>query len=226
MDIRPDNLPETSTVNVEINPRRRGFIWKFRRIIPQAGILWLKVFGVMAEGSGRVPWALPARRVSAVLESLLAETGSELAAPQAPSAYGTRQWRHSSSCAASHYPRGSLIPSHMPASPAASTLPPKFPLNYRRAIPFPLHPSHFWSDTMVVHPASHALDSPRSVIVSPALRRHLRQINHLGRLTPRPRRFFYGFNYSRLSGALSAASAPAADCVKARFFENGPQQNQ
>jgi hypothetical protein len=39
MDIGPYYLPETSTVHVEISPLRRGFIWKFRCIIAQAGIV-------------------------------------------------------------------------------------------------------------------------------------------------------------------------------------------
>jgi hypothetical protein len=55
MDIRPYNLPERSTVNVEISPLLRGFIWTFRRIIAQPGILSLKIFGVMAEGNTRAP---------------------------------------------------------------------------------------------------------------------------------------------------------------------------
>jgi hypothetical protein len=41
MDISPYNLPERSTVHVELSPLRRGFIWKFRCIIAQPGIVWL-----------------------------------------------------------------------------------------------------------------------------------------------------------------------------------------
>jgi hypothetical protein len=36
-------------MNVDISPLLCGFIWKFRRIIAQAGILWLKTFYVIAE---------------------------------------------------------------------------------------------------------------------------------------------------------------------------------
>jgi hypothetical protein len=38
-DISPYNLLEDLTVNVKISPLLCGFIWKFRRIIAQAGIL-------------------------------------------------------------------------------------------------------------------------------------------------------------------------------------------
>jgi hypothetical protein len=48
MDIGADNFPETSTVGVEISLLLPGFIWKFRRIIAQEGILYLKLFGTMA----------------------------------------------------------------------------------------------------------------------------------------------------------------------------------
>jgi hypothetical protein len=79
MDIRPYYLPETSTVNVEISPLLHGFIWKFRCIIAQAGILWLKLLYVRAERHTGGPRSLHARRLSAILQYLLAKTARELA---------------------------------------------------------------------------------------------------------------------------------------------------
>jgi hypothetical protein len=80
MDIGLYNLPERSTVNVEISSLLGGFIWKFRRIIAQAEILWLKTFYVIAERHSGVPWSLHTRRSTALLPSPLAEAGRELAA--------------------------------------------------------------------------------------------------------------------------------------------------
>jgi hypothetical protein len=37
MEILPHNLPETSTLNVEISPLLCGFIWRCGRIIAQGG---------------------------------------------------------------------------------------------------------------------------------------------------------------------------------------------
>jgi len=68
MDIGPYNLPETSTVNVEISPLLRGFIWKFRRIIAQAGILWLKTFYVIAERHTGGSGSLHSRSLRSVLQ--------------------------------------------------------------------------------------------------------------------------------------------------------------
>ena len=82
MDIGPYDLPETSTVNIEISPLLRGFIGKFRSMIAQAGILWLKLLCVMAERPIGGPGSRHARRVSAVLQSQLAETYRIPAAPE------------------------------------------------------------------------------------------------------------------------------------------------
>jgi hypothetical protein len=71
-------------MNVEISPLLCGFIWKFRRIIAQAGVLWLKTFCVIAERHTGVPWSLHTRRSTAVLPSSLAETSRELAASEGP----------------------------------------------------------------------------------------------------------------------------------------------
>jgi hypothetical protein len=80
MAIRPYNPPETSTVNVEISPLRRGFIWKFRRIIAQAGILSRKIFASMAERHTGIHWSLYARRLTAVLRRFgaLVDAGDEI----------------------------------------------------------------------------------------------------------------------------------------------------
>jgi hypothetical protein len=94
IDIRPDILPETSTVGVEICPRSRGYMLKFRRIIAQAGILWLKLLCVMAERHTGGPGSLHARRLRAVLQSPLAETHRALAAPEGPfDLWGEGVWR-------------------------------------------------------------------------------------------------------------------------------------
>jgi hypothetical protein len=69
MDIAPYILPERSMVNVEISPLLRGFIWKFRRIIAQAGILCRKLLGVMAERHTGGSGSLHARSLRAVLQS-------------------------------------------------------------------------------------------------------------------------------------------------------------
>jgi hypothetical protein len=49
MDGGPHNLPERSTVTVEMSPLLCGFIGKFHRIIAQTGVLWPKTFCVIAE---------------------------------------------------------------------------------------------------------------------------------------------------------------------------------
>jgi hypothetical protein len=58
MDIGPDNLPERSTMTVEISPLIHRFMLKWRRIIAQAGFLWLKLLCVMAERQTGGPFDL------------------------------------------------------------------------------------------------------------------------------------------------------------------------
>ena len=94
MDIGPYNLPERSPLGVEISPLRHRFIWKFRRIIAQAGILWLKLLCAMADRHTEGPGSLHARRLRAVLQSPLAETHRALAAPEGPfDLWGEGVWR-------------------------------------------------------------------------------------------------------------------------------------
>jgi hypothetical protein len=62
MDIGPHNLPERSAMNVEIRPLLCGFIWKFRRIIAQEGIVSLKLLCVTAGGNAWGRGVADARR--------------------------------------------------------------------------------------------------------------------------------------------------------------------
>jgi hypothetical protein len=50
-----DNLPERSTLGVEISPIWHGFIWKFCGIIAQAEILWIKLLCGRAERHAGAP---------------------------------------------------------------------------------------------------------------------------------------------------------------------------
>jgi hypothetical protein len=84
MDIGPYILPERSTMNVEISPLLYGFIWKFRRIIAQAEIVWLKTFCVIAERHTGGSRSLHARRFRAVLHSPRVATSRVLAGPEGP----------------------------------------------------------------------------------------------------------------------------------------------
>src|SRR5512132_439142 len=90
MDISPYYLPETSTVNVEISPLRRRCIWKFRRIIAQAGSLWLTRLCVRAERHTGGPGSRHARRLRAMLQDLRAKTTGELAERRPILACGAR----------------------------------------------------------------------------------------------------------------------------------------
>jgi hypothetical protein len=90
MDIDQDKLPETSTVHVEISPLISGFMWRFRRIIAQARILWIRVLCILAVRPIRGPSSRHARRLAAVLPPPLAKAGCELAEPKASSTSGTR----------------------------------------------------------------------------------------------------------------------------------------
>jgi hypothetical protein len=86
MDISPYNPPETSTVGVEIIPLLGGFIWRCGGIIAQAGILYLKILCVMAEGNAGSPGSPPASSLSPVPQFLLTKTGRALGELKAHSA--------------------------------------------------------------------------------------------------------------------------------------------